>query len=74
MTDAAADVITCIRECRQRYGINVIVGVLRGENRAKLRSYGLTGLASFGLRRGMDESKLKSLINQMLMDLSLIHI
>lgn len=68
MTDAAADVITCIRECRQRYGINVIVGVLRGENRAKLRSYGLTGLASFGLRRGMDESKLKSLINQMLMD------
>lgn len=68
MTDIAADVITCIRECRQRYGINVIVGVLRGENRAKLRSYGLTGLSSFGLRRGMEETKLKNLINQMVMD------
>ena len=46
----------------------MIVGVLRGENRAKLRSYGLTGLSSFGLRRGMEETKLKNLINQMVMD------
>lgn len=66
VTEIAVDVIGCVRECGQRYGINVIVGVLRGENKAKLKSYGLTQLKSFGLRRDMTESQLKDIINEML--------
>ena len=65
VTEIASDVIRCIRECGQRYGMNVIAGVLRGENKAKLRSYGLTDLSSFGLRKGMREEYLKNIINEM---------
>ena len=66
VTDVAMDVIRCVKECGQRYGINVIVGVLRGENKAKLRSYGLTELSCFGLRKKMEEDKLKNIMNEMI--------
>ncbi len=66
VTETAKAIINCIRECGQRYGINVIVGVLRGENRAKLRSYGLTDMESFGLCKGEKEEKLKDIIQDML--------
>lgn len=65
VSEPAADIIKCVRECGQRYGINVVVGVLRGENKAKLRSYGLTELSSFGIRRNLGEGYLKDIINEM---------
>lgn len=65
VTDIALDVVNCVRECGQRYGINVITGVLRGENTAKLRSYGLIGITSFGLRKGVEENRLKDVIREM---------
>ncbi len=66
VTDIAADILQCVRECGQRYGMNVIVGVLRGENKAKLRSYGLTEMSCFGLHKDMPEEKLKNIINEMI--------
>lgn len=66
VTELAKAVITCIKDCGQRYGINVIVGVLRGENRAKLRSYGLTDNTSYGLCKGEKEEKLKEIIQDMI--------
>lgn len=66
VTDTAADIIRCVRECGQRYGMNVVAGVLRGENKAKLRSYGLTDLSSFGLCKSMNESYLKNIIGEMI--------
>lgn len=65
VSQPAADIIKCVRECGQRYGINVIAGVLKGENRAKIRSYGLTELSTFGLRRDLGEDYLKDIINEM---------
>lgn len=66
VTETAKAIMNCIRECGQRYGINVIVGVLRGENRAKLRSYGLTDTKSFGMCKGEKEEKLKDIIQDMI--------
>ena len=68
VTDRALAVVQCIRECRQRFGLNVIVGVLRGANTAKLRAYGLTGLASYGLCRDMSEGAVKGLIQDMMLE------
>lgn len=39
-TEAAADVIECVRESGQRFGVNMIAGTLLGENTAKS---GITG-------------------------------
>ena len=66
VTEAAVKIITGIKEVRQRYGINVIAGMLAGENRAKLREYGVTAYESFGSLRGMREVEIKEIINRML--------
>lgn len=66
MTEEAQKVISCVRELRGRYGINVIAGTLAGENRAKLREYGVLAYPSYGSLRELGEPKIKQLINQML--------
>ncbi|MBD5526116.1 MAG: DNA helicase RecQ [Lachnospiraceae bacterium] len=66
VTEAAVKIIAGIKEVRQRYGINVIAGMLAGENRAKLREYGVMAYESFGSLRGMREVEIKEIINRML--------
>lgn len=67
VTDICIDVISCIQESRQRYGINVLVGILRGSNTAKLKSYGVSRYVSFGKRSDISENMLKSIIEEMLL-------
>lgn len=68
MTSEAATVISCVKELRGRYGINVIAGTLAGDNRAKLREYGVSSYKSFGSLKDLGEQKIKRLMNQMLVD------
>lgn len=67
VTDMCIQIIKAILETRQRFGINVIVGMVRGEKKAKLLSYRLDELKSYGALKGVSESKLKQVINEMLM-------
>jgi ATP-dependent DNA helicase RecQ len=66
VTAAAVSVIECIRQCRGRFGINVIAGTLSGANRAKLREYGMEELPSFGVLKNLSEGGIKEIIQQML--------
>lgn len=68
VTDAAMKVMDCIRELRQRFGINVIVGTLRGRDNAKLRSYGLQKCQSFGSLEHLGEEKIKDILNLLLQE------
>ena len=68
VTPAAEKIIACIRECRQRYGINVVAGILAGETRAKLREYGVFDYVSYGSLKELGESAIKTVIQQMLME------
>lgn len=68
VTEAAVRIIAGIKEVHQRYGANVIAGMLAGENRAKLREYRVSEYACFGSLRDMRESEIKEVINQMLVD------
>lgn len=68
VTQVAADIISCINECHGRYGINVIVGTVRGDKKSKLLAYGVNKLESYGKQSGMKEAVLKQIINQMLAD------
>lgn len=71
-TEAAGKVIACISECGQRYGINVIAGILCGNDTAKLREYGVSSLKSFASLKEMGEGDIKQLIHQMLIEQILI--
>lgn len=66
VTEAAGKIISGIIECRQRYGINVIAGMLAGENRAKLREYGVSEYESYGSLKELREIEIKTIIHQML--------
>lgn len=62
VTDICKDIILCIEETKQRFGMNVIVDVLLGRNMAKIRSFGLNELPCFGLSRQSAESALKAVL------------
>jgi len=68
MSEEAKKVVFCVRELRGRYGMNVVSGTLAGDNRAKLREYGVSSYSSFGSLKDLGEPKIKRLINQMLVD------
>lgn len=65
VTDIAKKILSCIQECRGRYGINVITGTLRGERRAKLLSYGVDQFESYGICRSTGEDLLKRIIRHL---------
>ena len=68
VTGAAVKIIAGIREMRQRYGINVVAGMLAGEDRARLREYGVNGYEAFGSLKELREGEIKEIINRMLVE------
>lgn len=68
VTDIAVKIIAGIMEVRQRYGVNVVAGMLAGQKRAKLSEYGVSAYESFGSLDGMQETEIKQVVNQMLVD------
>jgi ATP-dependent DNA helicase RecQ len=62
VTDISKDLIVCIRDTKQRFGLNVIVDVLLGRNMAKIRSYKLNELSCFGCCKQLSEPILKSVL------------
>ncbi|MBD5137573.1 MAG: DNA helicase RecQ [Lachnospiraceae bacterium] len=67
VTDICKNIINCISELRGRFGINVIAGILRGEKKSKLLSYGFDKLSYYGMESSVSERKLKQIINEMVM-------
>lgn len=65
VTEICRNVLACMMETNQRFGINVITGVLRGEKKAKLSANGLDQVKSFGACGTVSERKLKQIINEM---------
>lgn len=68
ITDLSIDIINCIHESRQRYGVRVIIGTLRGETYAKLMSYGVNRLKSYGIAKEVSEGKLQQIINYLIVE------
>ena len=68
VTEAAKSIIACITEVRERYGINVVAGMLAGEERAKLREYGVYRYSSYGSLKPMRENEIKQIIQQMIIE------
>lgn len=68
VTEEAAKIIRCIIEMQQRYGINVVVGTLLGDNRAKLREYHVSDYPSYGSLKGGTEAGIKEMIGQMIVE------
>ena len=65
-TEAAADVIECVRESGQRFGVNMIAGTLLGENTAKIRNYRMNDNLCYGKQSKLGQERIKEIIQVML--------
>ena len=68
VTKECIHVINCVMETRQRFGINMIISILRGEKNAKLLSYHFDRLESYGKEKGAKKDYLKQVIHQMIVE------
>lgn len=66
VTRECIHVMNCVMETRQRFGINMIISILRGEKNAKLLSYHFDRLESYGKEKGTNKDYLKQIIHQMI--------
>ena len=68
ITEISKEVLSCILQCNGRYGINVIVGTLRGMKQAKLKAYGMFQNQQYGKLPDISDIRLKQMINKLLLD------
>lgn len=68
MTKEAKQVIVCLEELGERYGINVVVGTLLGGKSAKLREYRVDRYPSYASFSKLREQEIKDLIGQMIQE------
>lgn len=66
MTADARWVINCIAELKSRYGINIVIGTLRGLKRARLLEVRADTCRSYGVLAGRSQEDLRLLISRML--------
>ncbi len=68
LTETAKHILSCVAEVRERYGVNVIAGMLAGDDRAKLREYGLFAYRTYGILKPLKETEIKEIIQQMVIE------
>ena len=68
ITNVATTIISCLKQCNGRYGINVIVGTLRGMKQAKLETYRMYGNNEYGKLADISDIRLKQIIQKLLLD------
>lgn len=67
VTEIAKALIGCVSDCRQRYGVNVILDTVHGANTAKIRQYGLHENRYYSALPKESPYKLRQVLNYLLL-------
>jgi len=67
ITSEAQKIISCVARMRERFGVKMIIDVLRGLANQKVRAFRLEALSTFGISQ-LNEKQLIDIVNQMLLD------
>lgn len=68
VTEVSSDIIECIRESGQRFGINVIIATLLGRKIAKLTANNMIQSSFYGRRSMESELHLKQIMNKLIIE------
>lgn len=66
-TEEAIQVLSCVKEAKGRYGVNVIAGTLAGSGRGKIKEYGCNEYRTYGALNKLSEVEIKQIINWLVM-------
>lgn len=72
VTEISKKIINCVYELRQRFGINVVLGVLRGSRSARILDNGFDQLQSYNTLNQYAESSLREIINILVQEQMLV--
>jgi ATP-dependent DNA helicase RecQ len=67
VTVEAQKIMSCVKRCGERYGIKMIVDVLRGSKNQKVLSARLDKISTYGLMNGIPEDKVRDIINTLVL-------
>ena len=67
ITVEASKIISCVSRMRERFGMNMIIDVLRGKKSAKILNFGLDRLSTFGISNKTAE-ELSDIMNYMILE------
>lgn len=67
VTVEAQKVMSCVKRCGERFGVKMIVDVLRGSKNQKVLSAKLDKVTTYGLMTGMPEDKVRDIINTLVL-------
>lgn len=67
VTKMAKALIGCVKECCQRYGMNVIIETVHGADTAKIRGYRMNQNSFYGSLKEVPVYKLRQIMNELLM-------
>ncbi|SHO46136.1 ATP-dependent DNA helicase RecQ [Anaerocolumna xylanovorans DSM 12503] len=68
VTEDSRDILNCIRESGQRYGVNVIIATLLGRRTAKLTANNMVNSSLYGKYSSANESFLKQIMNKLILE------
>lgn len=68
VTEMAQAIVQCVKGCRQRYGMTVIIDTVHGANTAKIRQYRMQENPAYGALSKVPVYRLRQVLNQMLVE------
>ena len=68
VTEIAQKLIGCVRQCRQRYGTNVIIDTVRGANTAKIRQYRMDENVFYASLARVPVHRLRQVMNHLMLN------
>ena len=68
VTEVCKDIIGCVKECGQKFGINVIIATLMGRKVTKLTVNNMINSTFYGRRATESEHYLKHIMNKLVID------
>lgn len=68
VTREARAIVSCVKSCRQRYGMTVILDTLRGAKTAKLRKYRMDESSCYGICEDVPIYRLRQIFNHLLIE------
>ncbi len=72
VTELSRKILNCVYELRQRFGINIVVGVLRGSKAARILENGFDKYRTYGTLTEYAESSLRQIIDALIQENMLI--
>lgn len=68
LTAEAKSIINCVFETKGRYGLTIVLGILLGANRARLKEIHAETYKTYGVLKDRSEAELRLLISQMIQE------